>query len=143
MIYVRYLTAVVLCMHALLGCCWHHAHACTAAPPAKDAVTLAHREHSHSACCHHSPVSCNPISSSDPCDDSDHRHECQGDRCVYVRAEATQIPPLEFLGDASEFGQLPRQQAVVGGGDVSWAPAKGGLGVARLRLHLLHHILLI
>lgn len=148
MIFVRYLTAVVLCMHALLGCCWHHAHACTlshaspVAPAVKESVEAAHREHAHATCSHDHPLS-GPISNGAPGEDSDHRHECQGDRCVFVRIEATRIPPLASLCAAPEFGQLPCQQAVVGNSDGSWAAADGSLAAAPVRLHLLHEVLLI
>lgn len=143
MIFVRYLTAVLLSMHALLGCCWHHAHAVAAAPELGNAAKLTHRAEAHAACCSHHPISGNPVSSNIPGDGSDHRHECQGDRCVFVRVEATQVPPLAFLNIAAEFVPLPCQPALLGGGDYSWVRADGHLAAAPLRLHLLHQILLI
>ena len=136
MSFVRYLTAALLCMHALWGCCWHHAHACTVATTSHEALNAALRDHAASASCSHCPVG-------DPCDGSDHRHECQGDRCVFVRVEATQIPRLAFLNFAADFGQLSPQRAVANGGDGLWVRDEGDPAAAPLRLHLLHRVLLI
>jgi hypothetical protein len=89
---VSQLVTTVLMLHMGLGCCWHHAHACVpasvaaqqdfpvheaAASGAHENVLVSHRceAHEHGA----------PLPTGDGHDG--HRHECDGDRCTFVRSK--------------------------------------------------------
>lgn len=73
------LAAVALSLHAIFGCCWHHAHAHAGIESDTDrGQVVASREHSH--CGHAHEHASQPQS---PCDSSD----CDDDRCVFVRGD--------------------------------------------------------
>lgn len=76
---LRILTAVVLTVHLMVGCCVHHAHACESerhSPPIQGFNT--------------------PQSDCDesPCNESDHgSQKCEGEKCSFVRSN----PILNYL----------------------------------------------
>jgi hypothetical protein len=86
----RIVVAATLSAHLLMGCCWHHAHACDnheASNPAVSTAEKCHEEHS-------------------PCDGVDAgRHDsqvCLGGTCVFVRGDSAEnILQHGFLGIAA------------------------------------------
>jgi hypothetical protein len=134
------LTAALLATHTVLGCCWHHAHACT---PDCDNVLLTFRVRNvqpldcgdaHCADAHH-----------DGCSTShEHhgRHTCQGSTCVFVGT--TKAGPTNSTFRAV----LPIVASVALDSPTSDAPLPWPLPAIEallppLRLHLLHHVLLL
>lgn len=122
------LMAAVLLAHALLGCCWHHAHACVMESE-EPSVCAAHRDDSHGA--------------PDGSDEHDgHQHECGGGTCVFVRIENSPIGQLltSWAIDLA-FSTSPSQFT---GESVHWAVSADPQEFAGpVRLHLLHQLLLI
>ena len=119
------LTAACLLMHALLGCCLHHAHGSEGA----ESTFCAQEGHGegHDAC--------------------DHSHKgddkCGVGRCVFV------LPAKAWAGDCSDRLLQPAYAALVS--DQGYAPIASpgarvaplhGLGLS-LPLHLMHQVLLI
>ena len=134
---LRQFTAAIFSIHALIGCCWHHAHACEAGRATE--AYVAHAEHDgHSP---HGDLTAATFHGG-PCDDSQHEHGCQGDRCFFVRAKAVQLPPLPsacvLLADINLQQAAPIHDET--GRDL---PSQGGWPGASLRPHLLHQVLLI
>ena len=133
------MTTFILLGHLGLGCCWHHAHTCTATCCESPAVTAglcgcdvhAHNETKHGQYGYS--------------DDTRHRHQCDGDRCLFVRWE----PSPDQKGEL-HFDLCPL--------DVALSPTKSELIYSRqtcgqdhslrddglrLRAHLLFSVLLI
>lgn len=128
------ITAATLFIHALFGCCWHHAHSCVRCEMASaEASPVA------GGCkCHHgSQPDQQP---SGPCNC---QFECKG-VCTY-------LPPQKTVADCPELGVpfssvaivsvlADRHLSAVG----VWEQTCGQLATEPpLRLHLLHQILLI
>jgi hypothetical protein len=80
------LATIVLLVHMGLGCCWHHAHACVAhghAPHAGGEGCAC--EASHPPLCEHR---CDHADGPDaPGGHEGHEHQCDGDRCEFVRSK--------------------------------------------------------
>jgi len=128
------LTAALLALHTVLGCCWHHAHACTrecGATPSVQASDCRQDRHvdGHGPGCsenhgHHG------------------LHECQGSTCVYLGP--TKLKSHESTAQPT----LPAAACVSCGGPSTAAAEKrpffaAGDLTAPLRLHLVHHVLLL
>jgi hypothetical protein len=131
------LVAASLFIHAMIGCCWHHAHdsSCCDESPAEQVV--------ETNCCHHDHGDRNdtPLGepSHAPCQGQSH---CQG-LCNYLPVQKTQLDTVDL--------SVPLDYAII-------APATYEIQVAALlhmervhetaakppmRLHLFHQILLI
>lgn len=120
------LTAAVLLAHALLGCCWHHAHASAGGV----AEPCSHDGHEHG----HSDDGTESEPPGQPCDEGS---------CVFVR------------GDGSPSVEMTLAHALVGCIATAPEVALDSLRIARAsypdsqelaphtRIHLLHQILLI
>jgi hypothetical protein len=128
------LTAFLLAMHTVLGCCWHHAHHCEEASEAAGSVASADAcDHSHGV----------PIASDDDGQNQHGRHDCQGTTCVFVGP--TKAPPrggllhVEVLSVAETFDHASSIVRVAAGrcGDAL------NTRVSPLRLHLRCAVLLI
>jgi hypothetical protein len=123
------LMTAVLLVHALLGCCRHHAHACVIEAAQVSVACASHEGHSHGA-----------PEGSDQHDG--HQHECGGNACVFVRAEGPQIAAL-----AASWAIDPactRQAGQFTAGLVrSTTRTDPHEFAGSVRLHLLHQILLI
>jgi len=126
--FVASLTAAMLLLHAVLGCCWHHAHRCehrlASAQPAD--------------CCHHLPQDGDGQPENNP-------HSCPGEcegSCVYVvpgkvQIEAPQWTSIDFLAVLPLLADEPWEAAT------SWEAACSVPDFAPpLRRHLLHQVLL-
>ena len=120
----------LLLIHAVLGCCWHHAHTC-----ARHDSAAEHAEPLDTCCKDHQ---C-PAEHEGPCNC---RIECHG-VCIYMTSQKVQIDctqlviPFEFVAIEGSF--VDPQAA---------KPLREALGRAiaalpPLRLHLFHQILLI
>jgi hypothetical protein len=86
-------TTLVLLAHSLLGCCWHHAHACAEACCADPAPMAA------SCACHSHPreqvgeqVEGRRHSDGAPSQNGQDDHQCQGQRCTYTRTKSAAVP---------------------------------------------------
>jgi len=130
------LTAVALIVHALLGCCWHHAHLAQSAVEGGDAIRpVVHGDHVHWHDGEH-----------DRSDDTRHHHDgdsdCDEAQCTYAGgASRVQIQsPLTGL----ELPLLAPTISLVAGrldaAYVSHTPAGDSRGAS---LHLLYQVLVI
>lgn len=142
---VSNLVALAMILHAVLGCCWHHAHETTspvsiAEVDAQPAVTVKH------CCCHSHQVEelaqqDNHRSETDapaePC-----RAPC-GEKCQYVVVSRVQLDsPVAW----HSFDLLPSvDQPILSPGLTTLTFESGDASVdpPPLRLHLLHQLLLI
>ena len=122
-----------LIIHAVLGCCWHHAHEaaeCNESPLTLAQATGCEHDHGDSED-EHQPRG--PFKS---------RSHCHG-ICSYLPAHKTQVDKdqsVALLDFAAEAGELARSQAVA----QPFAAGNGAFGAPPpLRLHLYHQILLI
>jgi hypothetical protein len=133
-IFLSGLLALALVVHALFGCCWHHAHSDS---PCDHVIAAAVAP---ADCCEHpgTPVDGNP-----PNSPGNHQRDCQG-VCTYLPAQKTQLDlPTVF----ASIDLVATPTGSYGGQDF----APGVTGVAHhppsfeppLRLHLLHRQLLI
>jgi hypothetical protein len=116
----------VLSAHALLGCCWHHVHACGAEGAQSPAVCTVHQGHADEG----------------PTDHDGHRHECSGPSCVFVRAEGPQINVILASFAANWIDTVADEQP--GFHSAPWTALANPDEPARpVRLHLLQQVLLI
>lgn len=130
------MTAAILLAHSLLGCCWHHAHAC-----ADDCQQSGiHLAASSSAS---DPLGC--VGESSRAWGSHHHgtHECLGAKCSYVGAPDQQRPDL--LGLVSLLGSIPPGSSPPGliDGGAEWSTAPPRAYVLSAPLYLVHQTLLI
>jgi len=125
---VSILTAALLFIHAIFGCCWHHTHAC------EQVATVAEATH----CCHHHQQHSDSSPFEKPCKC---KVECEG-TCTYVLTQKVKVEPpqtitidllavLPSLADG-QMEALPSWRA-------GWPPPDL---VRPLRTHLLHQVLL-
>jgi hypothetical protein len=127
------LTAALLALHAVLGCCWHHAHRCTTACAAAESTDLHDGDH---ADCTDMPGSSHGPRQHGGC-------ECQDGVCIFVGP--TRVPLQELT---THFTALPALLATVGESsaprwDDSPAPLAAELFAPSVRLHLACQVLLI
>jgi hypothetical protein len=125
------LTAAVLFIHTVFGCCWHHAHACVQ----HGAPSVA----TESACCkhhqHHGEGN-QPVKPGKCC------VECEG-TCTYVLPQKVRIDAPQSVASLDLVATFPlladAQIASASWSHVGDCP-HGAL--PRVRLHLLHQLLL-
>jgi hypothetical protein len=128
---VSNLACLMLAAHLMLGCCWHHAHACeTACPHACQSGHLNghsnEADHDHDQ---HAP----------PAEGDDH---CQGERCSFLVVAKVRLD--SGCGAASPVALLAETSSQVYA-DLAWlqlAADRTDSGPP-LRLHLLHRVLRI
>lgn len=131
------LMASALFIHAVLGCCWHHAHVCVRCDGTSDGVSQP------VACCKCRQGEGENRPGQQPDGPCKCRLECRG-VCTFLpvqkmRIESSQlVVPFDF---ASILPALASSQAA----SARWAKLVGDPAEleAPLRLHLLHQILLI
>ena len=126
------LTAALLALHTVLGCCWHHEHRCTEACSLAGAAEFSHHCDGSHAPGDGTAVGCPVHGHQGP-------HECQGATCSF-------LGPIKQKPHDS-FWQVQAAPAISGDAAVSLA-AWGQLSnrdavLPSLRLHLIHHVLLI
>ena len=152
---LTHLTAFSLGIHALVGCCWHHAHEC--ACQAGTQVVVADAETPKlAACCHHchrlsdSPSDLTPGDCRSEDDQSSHppapcncKVECHG-VCTYLPPQKSLVDGFD---DSAAFDLSPLaidQSCAAATRAAYWEwPADSGDAAAPLRLHLLHQVFLI
>lgn len=101
------LTLLVSVLHAGLGCCWHHVHACdtsavSCCSNSQDRNTCTSKR-GDSPCCHHrhgedsvARLSSEPAETPQPADDDGHHHQhqqCEKSGCVFVVGSRTTFVP--------------------------------------------------
>jgi hypothetical protein len=128
-----HVAAALLAMHTVLGCCWHHSHAC-----AQECKTLAIE--SASAHAGHDAEH-EPATDSQPCHNHG-RSACKGSKCVFARtAENASSDVLKanlishvFLAVDNTLPQTLAVQRPLFADDAL---------LPSLRLHLMHQVLLL
>ncbi len=130
------LSAAILVVHLVVGCCAHHAHDCPQTCDARHSRGMGHG----------ASAPCDGHSSGHPDQTTDHHHgtdECQGVKCSYLRtasdtlAKAFLLPRLAHVTPV-----LADDSALVGGFSEQPALASGRL-LLPVRLHLANQVLLI
>jgi hypothetical protein len=131
--FLGHLTAAMLAAHTMLGCCWHHAHACGQTHDPLAPVGWQHHEEPH----HVGAGGC-----FDPSAQARGREDCRAVRCDFGVAKAS----------PHAMSVAPAQPGVVTmpGADAALlrrsSEQHAGTSKAELlpvRLHLLHQVLLI
>jgi hypothetical protein len=134
--FLSHLTAGLLAMHAVLGCCWHHAHACerecTQAALESSAPHAAHVDHDADSC---DSTNSKPGQNHGP-------HACQKGKCVFLgtvenRADVSLGLNLSSHVSATFYtvsSQMPAAVRPLFAADALLPP---------LRLHLAHQVLLL
>ncbi|TWU11759.1 hypothetical protein CA54_05680 [Symmachiella macrocystis] len=98
------LTLLVSVLHAGLGCCWHHVHACEAGAVSHcsksqgDKTCTSKRSDAH--CCHHqhgeeavAHLSSELAEPAPPAEEDGHHHQCENEGCVFVVGSRTTFVP--------------------------------------------------
>ena len=134
---VASVTAASILAHALLGCCWHHAHGkpLPAHDTAGRVVASSHGAHRH--CCHHASHESKKPENKDehqPCG-------CNEERCTFVRTENPQTKIL--ILESSLVLPVAEPLPSVGQLDSTFATDMATGRIASAPLHLLHRVLLI
>lgn len=131
---VTNLTAGLLFIHTVFGCCWHHAHDCdhcVAKTGPSTGLTA--------SCCGHDEADDNQPAEPCHCE-----FECQG-VCTYLPPEKTTVEaPAKSIASLDLLAVLPTAAATDSRGTSHRAESHGLPPLAgSLRLHLWHRILLI
>ena len=134
---VSSLTATAVLLHALLGCCWHHTHACTRACPA---TLWADHDHAHGQTAAgqytHQP--------GHPGHEQPHPGKCNGHRCALAPSPPSKTPLAgrPSLRGPSAIATLPPADRSLHRG--LWSGAEDGCSrYASIRSHLLYRVLLL
>lgn len=131
---LSHLVALLLSAHMLLGCCWHHAHACS------PACGTAAKHCTHGDCDDDGDDHCQHAPGSQP---SHHPTDaCSGERCSFVASPktATVGPSL----DSPSLGPWSLVSLEVPSADVTSAWHRACLSPAPPeRLHLVYRVLRI
>jgi hypothetical protein len=131
--FLPHLTAALLAAHTLLGCCWHHAHACgRECEPASSVHASDAPEADDAHRC-----------GADNSQSGQHRglNECRGSSCVFLRTSECEL-------DGDQF-DLPALACLDAGGSPLCAAAvlqprfAADALLPPLRLHLAHQVLLL
>ena len=130
-------TAAMLALHSVLGCCWHHAHCCTQEHALAAAVASP-------GACHDDPA--DNGGTTEPCGHGHHghpgRHECQVGTCVFMGPNRVDWQQFSFPWAAS-----PAVLGPIGPAPVAALPAMPCFDLDALlpplRRHLLDQVLLI
>jgi hypothetical protein len=125
--FVASLTAAVLFIHAVCGCCWHHAHARADGTLVKRPAACCHHHHENDRQRHEKPGKC--------------KGECEG-TCTYlapqkVRVEPPQWESMDLLTALPSLAEGSIEKAA------SWDALTSLLEPALpVRTHLMHQVLL-
>jgi hypothetical protein len=126
-------TAALLALHSVLGCCWHHVH--SSVEPAAATASMA-SEHASDAGQGNHKVPCS-------CDDEHSGNQnCQANRCVFARTSASErhVPtPVDLLP-----GYSAAEQRYISEGISAHRPVTTCATLHALpSLHLLYQVFLI
>jgi hypothetical protein len=124
--FIASLTAALLFIHSVFGCCWHHAH-CS---------TVAVSESAH--CCHHHQHDSDSRPQQKPCKCT---VECEG-ACIYVAPQKVKVEAPQWI-TIDVLAVLPS----LASGQIEAASSREAVSslpdlVPPLRTHLLHQVLL-
>jgi hypothetical protein len=121
----RILTAVVFAVHIMVGCCWHHAHACESKDDVQPTYGQCPDSHASGA-------------------DNSHRgpQDCQGSQCSFVSSISPNSHLLVQPSQAFVPVLLTDQPSLVGAGSKQHCFATGRL-LPSVRLYLVNQVLLI
>jgi hypothetical protein len=121
----RILTAVVLAVHLMVGCCWHHAHACE---------SKGDTQSTHGQC---------PDSHDSGADHSQHGpQDCRGSQCSFVASSNLNSHSLSQPSQTFVLVSLADQPSLVGMGSEQHFFATGRFPLS-VRLYLVNQVLLI
>jgi hypothetical protein len=133
------LTAVALLVHAVLGCCWHHAHCCPHSLSCATDANLsgdgaAFEQGEHDCCCSRALAA----------DDHHGGDGCQGVPCRFVSVPSQTAP----IAPPAKGHDVAASVTAVAAGEPAGAlwgdNLLGATGPCPpLRIHLLHQVLLI
>lgn len=134
--FLSHLTAALLAMHTVLGCCTHHEHACGHECDSAASVESpddAHTGHGDDAC--------------DTADSESHEnhgpHDCQGSTCVFVRPAEDGAFSAAFQFDLPSFACVAYESSSAHAPAGSWPHFTADALLPPLRLHLAHQVLLL
>lgn len=139
--FVSHLTAAFLAAHTVLGCCWHHVHACG---HEHDPLGLAGWQHGGDLRHGHSAGVSAPSGDRHP-----DRDECRGSKCDFLAAKDESVVTKNLTARppsaACQLAGLPclavdRSPA---GGLLHPALVRAGVLLLPVRLHLANQVLLI
>lgn len=140
------ITTLALLVHAALGCCWHHAHACVPKGSASAPTAMVGTCQGHFHCDSHGQEGEGQSdNTSNPIDDGSHDHQCEGSDCTFLATETSleqrgelsfDLCPLDLVTTATVSIALPQQPSFQLNHRASRASAS-------LRAHLLFSVLLI
>ena len=134
--FVAHLTAALLALHTVLGCCWHHAHGGTAdcaSTQSTVSVDSCECDHAHG-----------DGTAPDSHQQGHHgQHVCQGGTCVFVSSTKVEPAKADCQLQATSVACVPGSSPAVG--DAADVQAFYPLDVLLppLRLHLICQVLLI
>jgi hypothetical protein len=121
----RIVTAVVFAVHLVVGCCWHHAHACEN----NDDVQPAHGQ------CANNPDSGTDLANHGP-------HDCQRGKCSFVFSTSPVSNSFAQPFHTSVTLLLDDQHPLFGAGSGQHFFTTGWL-LPPVRLHLANQVMLI
>ena len=133
-LFVSNLTAAMLLIHSLIGCCWHHGHACA---ERQETVAI------HADCCHD-----HDGESHDDNEAPARHHNCE----LKCQGVCTYLPTQKIVIDAQQLLNSIDYVAVVLATANSYSASAASFWersrVTRaskppLRLHLLHQVILV
>lgn len=129
------LTASLLLIHAVLGCCWHHGHDCaTCDGTAIPAAWL-------TPCCKHHQDACDERQ--EPAPPYKCQQECSG-TCTYLPPQKTQLDCSDIALPFDFAVLIPAMVDAQTASAIPWERASDSGGVqSSVRRHLLHQVLLI
>jgi len=146
---MSYITGVLLLLHAVFGCCWHHAHTCpqescdasTACASLCPNGTCSH-EADHSG--HHDDRASHGGEQFIPAHQGQHPHPCDGATCVFLPTDSPRT--VQRLADRICVGtvvpMLSTNLPLAGDLMDSACPSPCATGPP-IRTHLVHQVLLI
>ena len=132
--FISHLTAVLLLAHTVVGCCWHHVHACGHEHGPLALVGFQHGSDQH--------YGCTGGASEQSRDTHSGGDDCRGSKCNFVVAKDSAV---RVSGPACELAVLPGLADDCDSACGLLHPAlfrTGGL-LLPVRLHLANQVLLI
>jgi hypothetical protein len=127
------LTATLLAVHAVLGCCWHHGHRCAPEGGGVGSVAASHTCETHAT---------HPGAAVDSHGDQHQgRHECRGGTCTFVGPTRENPHELPLQITAAAPGLCSDRRVVDSAARQEFCPDDAV--VPPLRQHLVFSVLLI
>jgi hypothetical protein len=133
--FLSHLTAALLAMHTVLGCCSHHEHACGQGCDSTASVESSdiHSEHSDDTC----------GASNSESHGNHGPHHCQGSTCAFVCPAREAAFSDAFHFDLPSFACAAHADSLAQVASDSWPHFTADALLPPLRLHLSHQVLLL